>query len=509
MQLIHEYVDEAQTGTNDHRDHFQEMVLDAKSKEFQFIIVHRMDRWARNVDDARYYKKYFKKYGVRVVSAIEEFDDTPEGEFFELISMGMAEMYSKKLSREAKAGVLANARMGKAHSGIPLLGYKVKDKRYVIDEPAAEAVKIIFDMVANGYGYTTIRNYLNSHGYRRPDGSLYKGCFTDLLNKREYIGEYTFNKAAYRARGEPYNSHKRRADDEVIRIPHGMPQIVDFEVFNKVQAILEERRLRRQYLDSRRTYLLSGLMKCNECGRSFCGSTSGSKEKKIQVYACTGKGKDCVSKAINADYLEDYVQSLILDCLMAPRNFDSLCALMKICYQKAYDELIEELDSIVKEIRKIEAQMVDYDNSTDSDCDNAIRKAINQEIANLTNLRSDRVHDYNLIQEKRSRFPEYEIKTIIKNLRKLREMIENEEIKQRQRGLSKIINQIQIDNDYVRTIVDFQEIIGSYLPICATIVEKRDFIARTENHYRRSLTFPTLSVSVGKFQGKYAINKNT
>ena len=81
-------------------------------------------------------------------------------------------------------------------------------------------------------------------------------------------------------------------------------------------------------------------------------------------------------------------------------------------------------------------------------------------------------------------------------------MVENEEIRQRQRGLSKIIYQIRIDNDYVRTIVDFQEIIGSYLPIYATIMEKRDFIARPENHYRRSLTFPTLSVSVGKFQGK-------
>ena len=89
IELIHEYIDEAQTGTNANRKEFQEMIQDAPKREFRFVIVHRMDRWARNVDDARHYKKLLSKYGVKVVSALEEFDETPEGEFFELLSMGM------------------------------------------------------------------------------------------------------------------------------------------------------------------------------------------------------------------------------------------------------------------------------------------------------------------------------------------------------------------------------------------------------------------------------------
>ena len=55
IRLIHEYVDEAQTGTNANRKDFQQMVRDAQKREFQFIIVHRMDSWARNVDDGRYF----------------------------------------------------------------------------------------------------------------------------------------------------------------------------------------------------------------------------------------------------------------------------------------------------------------------------------------------------------------------------------------------------------------------------------------------------------------------
>ena len=50
IELTHEYVDEAQTGTNANQKDFQQMVQDAPKKEFRFIIVHRMDRWARNVD---------------------------------------------------------------------------------------------------------------------------------------------------------------------------------------------------------------------------------------------------------------------------------------------------------------------------------------------------------------------------------------------------------------------------------------------------------------------------
>ena len=142
VQIVREYIDEAQTGTSANRINFQKMVSDVQLKDFQYIIVHRMDRWARNVDDARYYKKYFKKYGIKIISAIEEFDDSPEGEFFELISLGIAEMYSKKLAREAKAGVMANAREGKAHSGTPPIGYAKKDKRYVLVEEEAKAVNV-------------------------------------------------------------------------------------------------------------------------------------------------------------------------------------------------------------------------------------------------------------------------------------------------------------------------------------------------------------------------------
>ena len=78
--LIEKYIDEAQSGTSDKRKNFQRMIQDSESGLFQFVIVHRNDRWARNIEDAMYYKKVLSQRGIKVLSVIESFDTkTAEG----------------------------------------------------------------------------------------------------------------------------------------------------------------------------------------------------------------------------------------------------------------------------------------------------------------------------------------------------------------------------------------------------------------------------------------------
>ncbi len=294
VQLIREYVDEEQTGTNANRKQFQQLMKDAPAREFQMVIVHRMDRWARNVDDARYYKKLLSRYGIKMISAIEAFDETPEGEFFELLSMGMAELYSKKLAREAVAGKIANAKLGRIYGGVPLLGYKVKGKYYVIDEQEAKAVKLIFDMTLKGYGYATIRDYLNENGYRHSDGRTFSSAFNDILRNRRYIGEYIYNRLAYRARGVPYNSHQTRSESEIIRIPNGMPRIIDDDTFQAVQVLLDSRKRRHGTPVTQKAYLLSGVLRCAECGTVYCGSHQIRHGVYNSYYKCNLKTHRCI-----------------------------------------------------------------------------------------------------------------------------------------------------------------------------------------------------------------------
>ena len=71
LRIVHEYIDEHLTGTNDKRTQFLQMIEDSKRKGFQFVVVYQLDRFARNRYDSATYKAKLKKNGVRVLSAKE------------------------------------------------------------------------------------------------------------------------------------------------------------------------------------------------------------------------------------------------------------------------------------------------------------------------------------------------------------------------------------------------------------------------------------------------------
>ena len=497
IELIHEYVDEAQTGTNANRKDFQEMVKAAPDKQFQLVVVHRMDRWARNVDDARYYKKYFAKFGIKVVSAIEEFDETPEGEFFELMSMGMAELYSKKLSREAKAGKLANARQGKIHGGTPLLGYKVKNKYYVVDEEEAEAVRIIFDMVAQGYGYTAIRNHLNANGYRRADGRLFTAHFSDILRNRKYIGEYVYNRSAYRARGVEYNNHSQKEESEIIRIPGAMPRIIDDETFYKVQRMLDERQKNPKLRGvKKKKYLLSGLIQCGECGRAFHGTKYVSNSIAYAIYRCGKRGMTCPSRTVNALHLEEYINRLFIDCLLKAENIEKFTELIKACYIKAYDKVCDELTESERIIEETENDITLHETALSNDENRVIKSFISDDLYELR-VRLDKfLNEKNILREKVSAFPEFSPAKIKKNIKRYSVLFRTDDIKELDRVYKECIKQITITNDIIETSVNLRAFVGDYIPVSLIISEKRDNVARLENHGKRAFTFATIRVKI-------------
>ena len=495
LNLVHEYVDEAQTGTNANRKDFQQMIRDASLGKFKMVVVHRMDRWARNVDDARYYKKYLKKLGVRIISTLEDFEETPEGEFFELMSMGMAELYSKKLARESIAGKLANAKECRIHGGTPLLGYKVQGKKYVIDEKEAEAVRIIFEMTLQGYGYVTIRNYLNTNGYRRSDGRLYTIHLYDVLRNRKYIGEYVYNKAYGKDFNGKRNSRKTKSISEVIRIKGGLPRIIDDRTFFKVQEILDQRKKRAAGYDPKTKYLLTGLTRCGHCGKAYCGGTMTSHDRKYPTYRCNGE-KDCISKAVNAAYLEDYIYKLFYNVLFAQENESNLTELLKLGYIKVHDDLQTKIQAIDKEIKEKEKLIKDNKAKMTQDELKTLKKYMEEHNSQLEweigELKQDKV----LLKERKDLFPEFKIKRIIRNISKYKERLRTTDKDELRETIFELINTITITNENIEFVINFHRLLNGYEPIHISVFERRDNIARQENHYLQSLTFNKLSVKM-------------
>lgn len=306
--IVATYIDRAKSATTADRPSFQEMIKMSETGTFDTIIVHKLDRFARSKYDSAIYKQKLKVNKVSLLSVTENLDGTPESIILESVLEAMAEYYSKNLAREIMKGTMENAKKTVHCGGIPPLGFDVVDKHLAINEHEAEAVRIIFQMYAEGEGYTRIINTLNDKGYKTKLGNKFgKNSLFEILRNEKYIGVYTYNKSSGKTAKGTYNRHAYKDDSEVVRVNNGCPQIVSDELFRKV----EQRRLQNQNSTARnrerQKYLLSGLVFCGQCGSPMHANR---RRKESQLtFRCNKKAQtvSCNAKEVNMAYLENYV----------------------------------------------------------------------------------------------------------------------------------------------------------------------------------------------------------
>ncbi len=102
---------------------------------------------------------------MRVLSAKEVISQGAEGILLESLLEGYAEFYSVELAEKVKRGLTENALKAKANGGTRTFGYTVdKDRRYQIDPPAAQIVREVFEMYADGKKMKEIKDTLIARG---------------------------------------------------------------------------------------------------------------------------------------------------------------------------------------------------------------------------------------------------------------------------------------------------------------------------------------------------------
>jgi len=82
--IVREYCDRARSATTDDRPEFLNMINDSKGGEFEYAVVHKLDRFSRNRYDSAYYKRELKKNNVKLLSVLENLDDSPESIILDL-----------------------------------------------------------------------------------------------------------------------------------------------------------------------------------------------------------------------------------------------------------------------------------------------------------------------------------------------------------------------------------------------------------------------------------------
>ena len=103
--IVDTYIDRAMSGTNDNRKDFQRMLHDSDRKAWDYVIVYKLDRFSRNKYEMAMHKKTLRDNGVKILSAMENIPDTPEGIILESLLEGMAEYYSAELLQKVLRGL--------------------------------------------------------------------------------------------------------------------------------------------------------------------------------------------------------------------------------------------------------------------------------------------------------------------------------------------------------------------------------------------------------------------
>ena len=350
--LTNIYADEAKSGRSTmERDQYNKMLEDAKEHKFDIIVMHKIDRNARNEFDYFVFKQKMARYGIRYEYAAQTVDSSPEGQMMEGILVNFAAYYSRNLAKETKKGLNENAYKAQFNGGTPPFGYDINaDKHYIINEYEAEAVRLIFRMYMDGKGYTTISHALNARGYKTKQGKPFgKNSLFDILRNEKYIGVYTFN-AVVKGPDGKRNTHSSPSD-QLIRIEDALPSIVDKALFFAVQ---EKRKLNKgcaKKFQSKRDYLLTGKIFCKNCGSAMNGHTIHKDGKEYVYYSCTHKHNTgdwkCATPSVPADLLEDYVLKTLKEKLLSRESITKLAEFMEECYEKEFNEK----DKILKQLQ--------------------------------------------------------------------------------------------------------------------------------------------------------------
>ena len=288
--LTNIYADEAKSGrSTSERDQYNKMLEDAKEHKFDVIVMHKIDRNARNEFDYFVFKQKMVRYGISYEYAAQTVDSSPEWQMMEGILVNFAAYYSRNLVKETKKGLNENAYKAQFNGGTPPLGYDIDtDKHYIINEHEAEAVLLIFALYMDGKGYTTISHELNSRGYRTRQGRPFgKNSLFDILRNEKYIGVYTYNAIVKGADGKR-NTHSCPSE-QLIRIENAIPPIVAKALFFAVQEKHEKNKGCARKFKAKRDYLLTGKIFCTNCSSAMNGHTTTIRGKQYSYLPATAR----------------------------------------------------------------------------------------------------------------------------------------------------------------------------------------------------------------------------
>ncbi len=328
FNIVEIYADRATSASKDitKRTEFLRMIQDSGKNRFEAVVVYKLDRFARSRYDSATYKYKLKKNNVQLISATENISDDPEGIILESVLEGMAEFYSAELSQKIKRGFRESAYKHNSTGGVHPLGYKVENKKWVIDPDTAPLVKEAFERYAEGESVSDICHSFNQRGFKTSKKSAFgKSSFTKLFKNEKYIGVYKYRD---------------------YRVENAIPAIIDKDLWDRVQLRIKRNTTHAPGRNKAKIpYLLSGKIFCGHCGSKMLGNRNSTNIEYYQCYGRTNAHKNCNKRSIRKNYIEKLVVSDAVSLL----TDDNIEKISEIACEKNQRDI--DLNSMLPSIR--------------------------------------------------------------------------------------------------------------------------------------------------------------
>ena len=375
------YSDDDFSGAGTFRPDFERLIKDCESGKINLVLCKSQSRFSRDMGVIEYYlHNKFLEWGVRFVSIVDNADTSIEANKKSRQINGLInEWYLDDLSQNIKKSLRNKREDGLFMGSFAPYGYDRSEEDYhklVIDPVAAEVVKKIFKMYADGYGYHRICEYLNNNNilprsvYKKQKGSKFVCSNCDLetvrwnpdtvaqiLRNEVYIGNLVQGKTTYVS----YKNHKKKSvsANEWCRTLNTHEPIIDMEIWNKVQSILGTH---YKVTKTGQINYFTRKVYCSCCGKAFMRNVYNVKSEKTGQRAymqCKGNKKFHIcdnNKSIRMDKLEEILLNAINDLLDNYYDRNDLKKLYEIRQEQDTDDnnlvnaLVKEKEDLNKKI---------------------------------------------------------------------------------------------------------------------------------------------------------------
>ena len=405
------YRDAGLSARDKDRPAFQKMLSDIESGSVDTVVVTKLDRITRSLKDLIFLKDFFEEHTVDFISIGQNLDtSTPMGRFSFYV-LGLVSQLEREVTAERVAEDMRNrARRKKWNGGVVPYGYTTQSrvrrewlrgqadklieregetrsrkeivkaleqdpevrsqaeayarskipepKALLIDPEEADVVREIYRLFLKHKTFRGTTHALNLKATNRQGEKWHNNTVRRILTNSIYHGDLVYNK-----RKSHGKTSRPRPEEEHIVVEDAVEPIVSKELFSEVQELIR-RQARVAPASKGSQYLLSGLVRCGQCGSKMYGFMYDDPRKEGRVYKyyrCNGhttKGPAfCTGSTIDLDFLEKLIVQELRSFTTHPERLTGKLADHELQFEQEVQPLVEHEKRIGGELQDLDKRL--------------------------------------------------------------------------------------------------------------------------------------------------------